>query len=58
MNAEELTAISNEIIKKATAREQIKALGIFFFLPGTDTSSFYTAGKADWAPGGDWGNAN
>jgi hypothetical protein len=30
---------------------------LFFYLPDSDLTGFYTAGKAEWAPYGDWGRA-
>ena len=57
MNKQELTSISNKIVQQATSRKKIKAIGILFYLPNTDTNLSYTAGTADWAPGGNWENA-
>lgn len=58
VTTEELTTISNEIVGKATSQRKINAVMIFFYLPGSDTRMAYTAGKAVWAPGGDWGKAS
>jgi hypothetical protein len=33
------------------------ALTFLFYLPDTDTEGFYTAGKAIWAPNGNWKDA-
>jgi hypothetical protein len=54
----ELTAISNKIVREATAHERVKAIMIFYYLPESDHMGFYTAGKATWAPGGDWAKAD
>jgi len=54
----ELTAISKKIVREATSRQTINAIIIFFFLPDSDTSGAFTAGRATWAPGGDWAKAN
>jgi hypothetical protein len=54
---EELTAISARIIQLATSQQKINAIKIFFFLPESDTDGSFTAGKATWAPGGDWSRA-
>jgi hypothetical protein len=54
---EELTAISTRIIKQATSQQKINAIKIFFFLPESDTDGMFTAGKATWAPDGDWSRA-
>lgn len=53
----ELQAISTKIITEATSREKINAIAIYFFLPGSDPSGAFTAGKATWAPAGDWSKA-
>jgi hypothetical protein len=57
MTHEELTAISTRIIRLATSQQQINAIKIFYYLPDTDTDGAFTAGKATWAPGGDWSKA-
>ena len=54
----DLKRITDEIIKSEKKRGAVNAIGFFFYLPGTDTSSVYTAGKADWAPNGDWSQAD
>lgn len=53
----QLRRIAQEIIDDETSQNDVNAIGFFFYLPGTDTSSFYTAGKADWAPNGVWAEA-
>jgi hypothetical protein len=58
MTKEELTTIAQKIIQTATSKQSIDAIGIFFYLPDTDTNGGYSAGKADWAPGGDWSKAS
>jgi len=54
----DLRRIAQEIIDDETGQQDVNAIGFFFYLPSTDTASFYTAGKADWAPGGDWASAD
>jgi hypothetical protein len=54
---EELTAISTRIIQQVISQQNINAIKIFFFLPESDTDGMFTAGKATWAPGGDWSKA-
>ena len=51
---QELEAISQGIIKRNRAAN---AVMILFYLPGTSTSGHYTAGRAVWAPSGEWGRA-
>lgn len=58
MTKQELTGISNEIVHQATSRQKIKAIMIYYFLPDSDTSGAFTAGKATWAPSGDWSKAS
>jgi hypothetical protein len=54
----ELTALSHKIVRQVTARERIKALMIFYYLPESDATGAYTAGRATWAPDGDWGKTD
>lgn len=58
LTEEELRRIAQEIIDDETGQQDVNAIGFFFYLPGTDTSGVYTAGSADWAPGGDWASAD
>lgn len=58
MTKDELTAISQHIVRQATAKRRINAIMIFFFLPDSDTTGYFTAGKATWAPAGDWAKAS
>ena len=58
MTKAQLTTISQQIIAKATSREKVHAISIFFYLPESYTQGVYTAGKAIWAPGGEWGDAD
>jgi hypothetical protein len=57
MSKEELSAVAESIVKDAIARQRISAIVIFFYLPESDTNGPFTAGKATWAPDGDWGKA-
>lgn len=54
----DLRRIAQEIIDDETSQQDVNAIGFFFYLPGTDTTFLYTAGKADWAPHGDWASAD
>ena len=58
LTEEELGRIAQEIIDDETDQQDVNAIGFFFYLPGTDTNSIYTAGVADWAPDGDWAKAD
>ncbi|NQT84619.1 hypothetical protein HQ563_16490 [bacterium] len=53
----ELRAICNRIIKREKERKPHNALSFLFYLPDTDPHGFFTAGKAEWAPDGIWGDA-
>jgi hypothetical protein len=50
----QLRRISEKILEKWKG---YYAVIIFFYLPGTDINDFYTAGKAVWAPNGDFSEA-
>jgi len=54
----DLRRIAEEIIDEEKGRNKVNAVGFFFYLPGTDPMGTYTAGKADWAPDGDWSKAD
>ena len=58
LTEDDLRRITQEIIDDETNQQDVNAIGFFFFLPGTDTTSIYTAGTADWAPDGDWAKAD
>ena len=53
----ELLNIGEQIIRQEKGRRPINAIELFYYLPDTETSGSYTAGKAVWAPNGDWGAA-
>ena len=53
-----MRAIALKLVEEEKRRGKANAVGFFFFLPGTDSGSFFTAGKVDWAPGGVWGDAD
>ncbi len=57
MTERELIAISTQIVKEATSNRDIDAIMIFFYLPESDPGGIFTAGKATWAPAGDWSKA-
>ena len=58
LTEEVLARIAQEIVDEETGQQDVNAIGFFFYLPDTDTASVYTAGKADWAPDGDWESAD
>ena len=53
----ELRYICEEIIEQQKKTKPCNAIGFFFYLPDSDVGSYYTAGKADWAPNGLWEQA-
>jgi hypothetical protein len=55
---DQLRQIAQEVVDTEKRKQPVNAIGFFFYLPGTDTSGFYTAGKADWAPQGKWEDAD
>jgi hypothetical protein len=52
-----LKLVSYDIIDKYKVSRPHNAITIFFYLPESSTSGFYTAGKTVWAPFGEWGKA-
>lgn len=54
----ELELIANQLIDDETQEQDVNAIGFFFYLPDTDTSGPYTAGTGDWAPNGNWEEAD
>ena len=52
---DELGAMSRKIIAETPPQN---AMMMLFFLPDTDIHGLFTAGRATWAPGGEWGNAH
>ncbi|MCH7579113.1 MAG: hypothetical protein IIB22_02595 [Chloroflexi bacterium] len=54
----ELEEIANQLITGETQEQDVNALGFFFYLPDSDTSGPYTAGTGDWAPNGNWEDAD
>jgi hypothetical protein len=58
LSKEELSVVAERIVSDARAKQQIKAIVIFFYLPESDVRGHFTAGKATWAPDGDWGKAS
>lgn len=55
--ADELRQICNQVIEVAKRSRPHNAIAFFFYLPGTDVQGFCTAGRADWAPHGNWEQA-
>lgn len=53
----ELRAVCEELIVQQKKVKPCNAVSFAFYLPGSDVSSHYTAGKADWAPNGRWEDA-
>ena len=51
---DEIRAISRKLISEAPPHN---AISVFFYLPDTHTKGPYTAGRATWAPNGEWGDA-
>jgi len=53
-----LKRISKKIITDITNKTPQNAVSILYYLPGFNTSSYYTAGMVEWAPFGNWDKAN
>jgi len=58
LTSSELELVSRRIIEELEVTKPHNALMIFYYLPDSDTDAPYTAGKAVWAPDGDWGKAD
>ena len=58
MTKPELSSIAEKIVQKTNSENKVDAITMSFYLPGTDSSGPFTAGKAVWAPGGDWDKAS
>lgn len=54
LSRHELELVSQAIVKKLKETKPHNALTLFYYLPDSDTDGLYTAGKAVWAPYGDW----
>ena len=54
----ELEEIANQLITDETQERDVNAIGFFFYLPDSNTSGPYTAGTGDWAPNGNWDDAD
>jgi len=57
INEADLLRIAQEVIDDETDQNDVNAIAFFLYLPGTDTTDIYTAGKVDWAPEGTWSKA-
>lgn len=55
----QLDAIASEVVQKAKDEHPLNAVFVFFFEKKSEISAGngYTLGRAQYAPGGDWGNA-
>lgn len=51
---DEIRAVCNKILPTA---KPYNAIAFFFYLPDSDIKGTYTAGKAEWAPLGQWSSA-
>ena len=54
----ELKQVSEAIVEELKLTRPHNALTLFYYLPDSDTNGLYTAGKAVWAPYGDWSRAD
>jgi len=53
----EIEALCMDLLKRAVLQRQ-DAVAFFFYLPDTNPRGLFTAGKAEWAPFGDWSRAS
>ena len=57
LSERQLAKICEQVICLQKRRKPLNAISFFFYLPNTNIDGVYTAGKADWAPDGDWAKA-
>ena len=58
LTEDDIRRIAQEIIDDETSQQDVNAIAFSFYLPGTDTTDNYSAGKAIWAPDGDLASAD
>jgi len=58
LSSMELKRVSEVIIEELKVTRPHNALTLFYYLPDSDTNGLYTAGKAVWAPYGDWSRSD
>lgn len=58
LSLRELADICGGVIEKQKAEKPVNAISFLFYLPGSDINFSHTAGAADWAPNGDWVDAD
>ena len=54
---EEIERIARAVVATITDREQINALSIMLYAPGTDPTGAWDVGMIEWAPNGRWADA-
>jgi hypothetical protein len=57
LSRDELQAVSEKVVKELRETRPHNAVTIFYFLRESDLRGAYTAGKAEWAPYGEWARA-
>ena len=58
LSRDELETLSQAIVEQLKKTNPHNALMLFYYLPDSDTDGGYTAGKAVWAPYGDYSRAD
>ena len=58
LTEDDIRRIAQEIIDDETSQQDVNAIAFSFYLPGSDTTDIYSAGKAIWAPDGDLASAD
>lgn len=58
LTEDDIRRIAQEIIDDETSQQDVNAIAFSFYLPGTDTTDTYSAGRAFWVPDGDWTSAD
>jgi hypothetical protein len=55
---DQILAIARSEVERITAKQDVNAISIMFYAPGTRTNGAWDVGAVDWAPNGDWSAAD
>jgi hypothetical protein len=53
-----ILATAKSVVAEITAKRAVNAIGVFFYTPTADTSGGFDIASVEWAPDGEWGNAD
>ncbi|MEE8187080.1 MAG: hypothetical protein V3T99_05410 [Nitrososphaerales archaeon] len=58
LSEEQLKKIGEEVIAIEKEKQPFNAISILFYLPSSNEEGYYTAGMVEWAPHGNWKQAD